>query len=128
MNLELWGIKGIFYIGLPHRLSGYLLLGLDVIILIILLFIDLRKNKLDKSFRSDRKNRLFALLLFLAPIAAVTLLVQLAPPANIATPGIPIRPTGLGDEEFKKRMKKEQEKYDKEMEEAMEIVERWEES
>lgn len=95
MNLELWGIKGIFYIGLPHRLSGYLLLGLDVIILFVLLFIDLRKYKLDKSFRSDRKNRHFALLLFLAPIAAVTLLVQLVPPANIATPGIPIQPTGL---------------------------------
>ncbi|MEE9216512.1 MAG: ATP-binding protein [Anaerolineales bacterium] len=92
MNVGSWGFGGSFYLALPIRDVGYVLIAAYVLLIIL----GLRHKRLALSSTSDRY--LFLGLLISAPIAAGLLTVQF--PFGVASPGQPIEPTGASFQLF----------------------------
>lgn len=86
MSLDFWGIQGSFYLGLPERGIGYVLLIGMVLLIIRFGLIDLRV--------SLTRRRWLAALLIAAPIAAEMFLVQLPGSESVISPLQPIQPKG----------------------------------
>ena len=88
MNVGSWGFGGSFYLALPTRDVGYVLIAVYVLLVVL----GLRHKRLTLSDTGDRN--LFLGLLISAPIAAALLTVQFPASMGFATPGQPIEPTG----------------------------------
>ena len=86
MNVGSWGFGGSFYLALPARDVGYLLIAVYLLIIAL----GLRHKRLTLSTKTDRN--IFLGLLIAAPIAAALLTVQF--PLGVAAPGQPIEPSG----------------------------------
>jgi signal transduction histidine kinase/HAMP domain-containing protein len=86
MSLEFWGIQGSFYLGLPERGIGYVLL-LGMILAIIRFGIT--------NLRIQKANRRgLAALIIAAPIAAELFLIQLSGSDAMVSPLQPLQPMG----------------------------------
>jgi PAS domain S-box-containing protein len=88
MEVGSWGFGGSFYLALPTRELGYVLLA----VYLLLIGLGLRHKRLTLSSKADRN--LFLGLLVSAPIAAAVLAVQFPVDQGIASPGQPVEPIG----------------------------------
>lgn len=88
MNVGSWGFGGSFYLALPARDIGYVLIA----VYLLLIVLGLRHKRLTLSKKADRY--LFLGLLVSAPIAAALLAVQFPAEPGLAAPGQPIAPMG----------------------------------
>ncbi|HKZ54950.1 MAG TPA: ATP-binding protein [Anaerolineales bacterium] len=93
MAIEMWGLTGDFYLGLPARLSGYLFLAVVVALLVFLQPFPRRSQGQGRG-RSARAAIAFGLLLAFAPLAAEVLVVRLDALGPPATPGLPLESSG----------------------------------
>ena len=83
MDVGSWGFGGSFYLALPTREIGYLLLAAYVLVIAL----GLRHKRLSLSTKSDRN--LFIGLLVTAPLAAALLSVNFVPDPGVAPPSQP---------------------------------------
>ena len=88
MNVGSWGFGGSFYLALPIRDVGYVLIAVYGLLIIL----GLRHKRLSLSTTADRN--LFIGLLISAPLAAALLSVQFPVGVGLASPGLPIEPVG----------------------------------
>ena len=88
MNVGSWGFGGSFYLALPARDVGYLLIAVYVLLIVL----GLRHKRFTLSTTADRN--IFLGLLISAPIAAALLTVQFPAAVGVAAPGQPIEPAG----------------------------------
>ena len=88
MNVGSWGLGGSFYLALPTRDVGYVLIAVYALLIVL----DLRHKRLSSKTKADRN--LFLGLLIAAPIAAALLAVQFPAEQGLAPPGRPLAPSG----------------------------------
>ena len=88
MNVGSWGFGGSFYLALPTRDIGFVLIA----VYILLIVLGLRHKRLALSKKADRN--LFLVLLVSAPIAVALLTVEFPAGQGLASPGQPVEPTG----------------------------------
>jgi len=88
MNVGSWGFGGSFYLALPTRDIGYVLIA----VYLLLIVLGLRHKRLTLSKKADRY--LFLGLLVSVPIAAALLAVQFPAESGLAAPGRPVAPMG----------------------------------
>lgn len=86
MNVGSWGFGGSFYLALPTRDIGYVLIA----VYLLLIVLGLRHNRLSLPKKSDRA--LFLGLLVSAPIASALLAVHFPGAEGLAYPGRPLAP------------------------------------
>ncbi|MFQ5942043.1 MAG: ATP-binding protein [Anaerolineales bacterium] len=88
MNVGSWGFRGSFYLALPARDLGYVLIAAYLLLFVLAL----RHKRFSPSTKADRN--LFLGLLASAPFAAALLAVQFPVDQGLASPGQPIEPAG----------------------------------
>ena len=87
MEVGSWGFGGSFYLALPNREIGYVLLA----VYLLLIATAFRRTRLIPG---ERERNIFVGLLLAAPITSAILTVQFPIESGLATPGQPIEPTG----------------------------------
>lgn len=94
MAIELWGFQGTFYLGLPQRPFGILVLALEALALLGMLLAARRRRPVSRGKPGARNWLIFGILLLASPVASEIILIRLPIGGTPPTPAMPAQAAG----------------------------------
>lgn len=94
MEFKLWGFQSIFFLRIPLRPEGLVLLAGEILIFLFLLLLFRRSEKQRNKVKMTASAGLFFVLLLLAPLCAELFTLRLSAPTGLMLPGVPAQPQG----------------------------------
>jgi len=90
MIVDLWGLTDAFGLGLPLRWSGFLVLGLELLLVVLTLVVPRRRPPGAREAARPAPSA----LVMLGIAAQAVFVVRFPSPGGLATPGLPLQPSG----------------------------------